>query len=172
MKLTFKKGLITGVVLSILFLIIGDLYLDQISERAKQVASIDVNTLEYRNLNDEVVQLSEVSANKNIFINYWATWCKPCLEEFPLMNEVANKTKDDFVFIVVSSESIEKIKNFSQKKDYDFIYLQTESFLTKGINPIPQSYILDKGMNVKKHHPGPIEGNVKQVMDSLQIWIN
>jgi len=171
MKLNFKKGLIVGVVLAISFLVIGDFYLDSISEKAEQVASLDVNTLEYRNLNDEVVKLSDVSEDKNVFINYWATWCKPCLEEFPLMDEVANKAEDDFVFIVVSSESIEKIKKFSRKKDYNFIYLQTESILSKGINPIPQSFILDKEMIVKKHHPGPIEGSANQVADSLKIWV-
>ena len=171
MKLNFRKGLIVGVVLGLLLLLVGKLYIDDLAERSLKIVEFDVNSLEYRNLNDEVVSLKEIAGERHIFLNYWATWCKPCLEEFPLLSKVAGITKDEFVFIMVSDQDLDKISKFSTSKDYNFIYLQTDNFISNGINPIPQSFILDSKLNVKKRHRGAIKGTANQTVDSLKTWV-
>lgn len=171
MKLNFKSGLLIGVVLALLLLLGGNLYTDELAEKSLKISQLDVSNLEYRNLKDEIVELNKIAGGKKVFLNYWATWCKPCLEEFPLLSNVASLAKDEFVFIMVSDQDFDKISKFSKSKDYNFIYLQTDSFFNNGINPIPQSFILDNNMEVKKHHPGPVKGTVNEVIDSLEIWV-
>ncbi len=171
MKLTFKSGLVIGIALGFVVLTAGYLFLGRVKELSSQIATLDVVNLEYRNLENEEVSLKDITQNKNVFVNYWATWCRPCIEEFPLLNEVANASQESFVFVMVSDQDIKKIKNFNSDKDYNFIYLQTDNFLTQGINPIPQSFILDSKLQVKKHHPGPVKGTANQVIDSLKTWV-
>ncbi len=62
---------------------------------------------------------------KILFVNFWATWCVPCVEEFPDLVKIYNENKDsDFEFLSVSvdlSSDIEtKVKPFLNKQSADF----------------------------------------------------
>jgi len=50
---------------------------------------------------------------KNVLVNFWTSWCGPCVKEFPLLQETQSTIKEDFVFIMISDESIDKIKAFA-----------------------------------------------------------
>lgn len=41
---------------------------------------------------------------KIIVLNFWATWCPPCIKEFPLLLEIAETYKEDLDFIALSSD--------------------------------------------------------------------
>ncbi len=69
--------------------------------------------------------LTKQNSGKVIFINFWATWCKPCTEEFPDIMEIYSEYKDkDFKLIFVSldfGEALgEKTKKFLKKMNVDF----------------------------------------------------
>ena len=49
-------------------------------------------------LDDNILTIPEYK-NKIILINFWATWCPPCIKEIPIFNELSEKYKDDFVII-------------------------------------------------------------------------
>jgi len=57
----------------------------------------------------EILSYSELEPylNKNndttYVINFWATWCKPCLEELPAFNELSEKYKDEKLQIILVS---------------------------------------------------------------------
>lgn len=42
--------------------------------------------------------------NKTIILNFWATWCPPCVKEFPVLLQIAEKHKEKVVFIALSSD--------------------------------------------------------------------
>jgi thiol-disulfide isomerase/thioredoxin len=63
--------------------------------------------------------------NKILFINVWATWCQPCVEEFPDLVEIYKKHKDsDFEFLSISvdhpSEIESKVKPFLEEQKSEF----------------------------------------------------
>ena len=64
----------------------------------------------------EVFDLAE-QRGKVVLVNFWATWCPPCVAEMPhLRDEVLPMVGDDFVMICVSREETnEKISNFARK---------------------------------------------------------
>ncbi len=67
------------------------------------------------NKNDTIV--IPLLDNRIKFMHYWATWCKPCVSEFPYFNSVVNKHKNiDFVF--VTNEKLDVLKKFIKDKDY------------------------------------------------------
>jgi len=55
--------------------------------------------------------------NKVLFINYWATWCNPCLAEMPSMAELYNQYKENnnIVFLYLSKEDADTIIDYIPK---------------------------------------------------------
>ncbi|HEK9992299.1 TPA: redoxin domain-containing protein [Streptococcus equi subsp. zooepidemicus] len=58
------------------------------------------------------VSLSDY-AGKKVYLNFWASWCKPCLQEMPHMERVYQKFKDDkyYAFLSVTSPKDSKFNN-------------------------------------------------------------
>lgn len=81
---------------------------------------------------------------KTLFINFWATWCKPCLREMPSIQKAKQLLeKDGVVFLFASNEDVEEIKIFAQENTYDFRYLRIENAEQIGLEALPTTYIID-----------------------------
>ncbi len=113
---------------------------------------ISLDQIEVQGLNGNKIELADYEG-KPLIINYWATWCAPCLEEFPYFNEVKQQLGSNVNFIMVSDESIERINKFSASNSYDFNYLRSDNKLSEyGINALPTTYFYNSsGILVNKH---------------------
>ncbi|MBO6584557.1 MAG: TlpA family protein disulfide reductase [Gracilimonas sp.] len=63
---------------------------------------------------------------KVVLIDFWETWCGPCLQVFPAMDSLQNEYPDDFVVVAVNlndSDTLEDVRNFKENNDYDFKYV-------------------------------------------------
>ncbi|MBI3509279.1 MAG: TlpA family protein disulfide reductase [Bacteroidetes bacterium] len=101
--------------------------------------------MEFKTLDGTPVKLSAFKG-KTVFVNFWETWCGPCVEELPTI-EAARMQLDSskIIFITVSEEDPAKIKNFSAQHDYHFQYLISQKkFHELNINTYPTTYIIDK----------------------------
>lgn len=83
------------------------------------------------------------------FINYWATWCVPCVSELPEFKNLIenNRQLDDIKFIFASQESDEKIGNFKKRKSIllpYYSYHKDELPLVFHHSTIPTSYFIDE----------------------------
>lgn len=83
---------------------------------------------------------------KVVFLNYWATWCRPCIAEMPDIDAAAKILGDeDFVFLAASDESLEKIKNYVDEVDFSFQFVKsTTSVFDMDIMALPTTMILNK----------------------------
>ena len=61
------------------------------------LVDFDVNLLQFEDLNGSQFSLRDFKG-KTLFINYWATWCNPCLAEMPSMVELYNQYKDCLLY--------------------------------------------------------------------------
>ncbi|MGH7928304.1 MAG: TlpA family protein disulfide reductase [Candidatus Binatia bacterium] len=70
------------------------------------------------------ISLSEL-AGKVVFLNFWATWCLPCIEEMPAMEKLHQKLeKDGLVILAVNfQEGPERVKEFFTKHNLTFTAL-------------------------------------------------
>ncbi len=85
---------------------------------------------------------------KFVLLNFWATWCYPCLKEMPdLEKAYKNLGKENLsVLAIAMGESVEKIKKFSKKNTVSFPLLSDENMvITKlyGVKNIPITYLID-----------------------------
>lgn len=87
---------------------------------------------------------------KVVFINFWATWCPPCLAELPSVNDLYLKVKNnpDIVFLSVDVDNdLPKSSRFLQKKGYTFpVYAgRMEGLSSKFFSgSIPTTLVIDK----------------------------
>ncbi|MGN6293141.1 MAG: redoxin family protein [Chitinophagaceae bacterium] len=90
--------------------------------------------------------------NKIVILNFWATWCVPCMEEMPYMQKVYTQYKNnpDVVFLVTNSaarNTLQDAQKWAGRKKYDFpVYFASEPKLTEqlGFQVIPATFIIDK----------------------------
>ena len=119
------------------------------SSREMKVTTIDFesNMLQFSDLEDNIFSIQNFKG-KNLFINYWATWCNPCLAEMPYMAELYEKYKDeeDIIFLYLSREKLETIKDYIPKDEslqqlpiYKIV-TDDEFFATSGI---PTTFIVN-----------------------------
>lgn len=106
---------------------------------------------------------------KIIILNFWATWCTPCIIEFPELLELANNRPDDLVLIALSVD--ENARNIP-------IFLQKHNFETKKSNVIiahdvgkvisqdtfqtstyPETFIIAPDLSITKKINGVVEWN-------------
>lgn len=108
------------------------------------------------NLHGESVKLDSY-LDKTLVVNYWATWCPPCLEEFPHFEKAKQEFEASVNFVMVSDESIGEISNFASSKPYTFIYLKSEkAFGDYGIHSRPNTLIYNKSGELFKAITGEL----------------
>ena len=101
---------------------------------------------------------------KVIFLNYWATWCPPCVAELPYIQSFYNDYKDKVAFVFISKEKETVINSFFSEKGYDFPVYQYKSTTIKDlpeISSIPRTFIIDKNGNIRVDKSGAADWNSK-----------
>lgn len=92
---------------------------------------------------------------KTVFINFWATWCKPCLLEMPSIEKAQYLLRnEEIVFLIASDESIEQIAEFRSRHDYKFNYLRIENSEDLDIQALPTTFIFSPEGRLVFSEPG------------------
>lgn len=85
-------------------------------------------------------------------IHFWATWCKPCLEEFPELKKALPKLENESIqFLIASDEDLDRIIYYQEKYNtgLELIRMSKGSMADFEIYALPTTVILDnKGMEV------------------------
>jgi thiol-disulfide isomerase/thioredoxin len=124
---------------------------------------VDENGVAY-NFND--------AKGKVVFINFWATWCPPCIAEMPSMEKLYQDYKEDVVFLFVSNEKQEVISKFKKRKDYEFLVHATMTQNPKLLetSSIPRTFVIDQKGHIVIDKSGAADWNsakVRQLLDDL-----
>lgn len=121
--------------------------------------------------------MSQSNSEKLLVINFWATWCKPCIKELPYFVNAQKKYPNvDFVYMSIDfSENASKAEKFAQKKglNADGLYLiddvdynsWIDKVSTEWSGAIPATLIVKDGQKYfyeKEFHEGELEELIKQ----------
>lgn len=85
---------------------------------------------------------------KVVLVNFWATWCPPCLKEMPDLERLYERFKDQgFVILAISDEDVTKVKPFVAKRNVAYPVLLDPGRKVNElfqINGIPKSFVYDR----------------------------
>lgn len=142
---------------------------DNMNDAAAQTINTEAPNVKAVTKDGTVVELASIKG-KPVFLNFWATWCAPCMEEMPHINNVYAQYRDKVEFMVVSIDD--------SKADYEkYVSSQTselpllfgdkaqilEDFKLQGI---PATYFIDKyGTITKSHIGGMTENQLKTFLE-------
>ena len=114
---------------------------------------------------------------KIVFLNFWATWCPPCREEMPYIQEIYEENlaaeNSDLVILSVAfpdmgrEGDVSSIREFLDENGYTYPVLMDadgELLSPYGISAFPTTFMIDKDGNVFGYVPG---GMSKEMMESV-----
>lgn len=139
-----------------------------------------IDASERRSLSNYNWQLKDLSGanfdfrtaeGKVIVINFWATWCPPCIAEMPSLEALYQtyKTNDEVVFLLVSNEEVDVINTFMAKKDYTFKVYQSLTEYPKDFNvsSIPRTFVISKTGEIVIDTSGAADWNSERVTNTI-----
>ena len=148
-------------------------------EYAKKMFSKPAPDFTLKNLEGKNVKLSDLKG-KVVVIDFWATWCGPCVQSFPGMKKAADKYKDDanvvFLFIATSEDPNnreERLKKFIERKKYDFNVLVDANDVAAekfGVSGIPSKFVIDPAGNVCFNSVG-FNGSTEQTALEMEAMV-
>ena len=126
-------------------------------------------------LNGDDVELFEQLGEGPIILSFWATWCKPCIEEMKEFNKLYELYKKDGLQLIAistdSERSVAKVKPFIKSKGYSFTVLYDTNEEVKRAyyaQVIPFTLILDKNGSIAYSHVGYKKGDEKAVEEIIK----
>jgi len=96
---------------------------------------------------------------KVVVLDFWASWCGPCAESFPVMDELQKKYQDQGLAIVAVSvdEKADKMEAFLKRQPVTFVVVRDAEHKLVGIaepQTMPTSFVIDRAGKVRFLHNG------------------
>lgn len=117
-------------------------------ENKHSAVNVDLASIKFKDSKGNTVTLADLKG-KIIFLNFWATWCPPCLAEMPSINKFYEQFKDDkeVVFLMIDADGdFPKAQAYLDRKKYKFSVYTFASDLPKTIfkGSLPTTVVFDK----------------------------
>ncbi len=99
-------------------------------------------------------------AGKVVLLDFWATWCAPCVAQFPTMREWKKRFGDDLVIVGMTNlegQTLQDVKRYAAKAKLPWpVAVDTAGATHKafGVRPIPHTFLIDRKGIVRATHVG------------------
>jgi len=120
----------------------------------------DAPDFEVAMLDGSTFKLSDLQGKKTVILDFWATWCGPCVQALPILIETADTFADKDVLLIAlnQAEDTDTIGAFLKQKKWDSLKVALDAegsvaghYMVSGI---PQTVIVGKDGKVRKVHVG------------------
>lgn len=152
-------------------------------ENYKRQAVAEPRLAPYRGPQDlPDIELDDLQGNRHrlsayrgkvVLINFWATWCPPCVKEIPSLNELNRKMANrDFQLLTINvGEQEAVIKKFLEQRPVDFPVLldsNGEAIKSWKVYAYPSNYLLDGNGRIRYGYYGALDWVAPEVVDVIQ----
>ncbi len=115
-------------------------------EATEEVEPEPAPEFELQALSGETVSLSDFNG-KPVLLNFWATWCPPCVQEMPLLQEISDGYAGELVVLAVNGgDSMEQIRAFAEAYEYTLMFLadpEKALSLEYSVRGFPTTFFID-----------------------------
>lgn len=137
--------------------------------------SAQIPSIELKNLDGKYTSLKDFQGDKLTIIDFWATWCKPCIAAMPKISKLSDEFKDDGVIFwginIDSPRNQAKVKPFVKSLNITYpVFLDGDQELMSDMNvsAMPTLIILDPKGKVRYFHEGFQSGDEEVIREEIQ----
>lgn len=124
------------------------------SEKKQEKESITLAGLALESADGKRLDAASLKG-KVVFVNLWATWCKPCLAEMPGILKTRDSLNDErVVFLFASDETWDDINAFAKRRKLDIEYYRVLNMEALHVQALPTTFIFDIAGAVRFAEPG------------------
>jgi len=138
---------------------------------------IPASNFELQDMDEEKVKLSDYRG-KVVLLNFWATWCPPCIREMPSMERLHQQVDaEDFKVIAVNQmEDVDQVFAFTGQLEIDptfAILFDSTSEVSRdyAVRGLPTTYLIDKEGNIRYRAVGGREFDHAEVIKTIKQLI-
>jgi thiol-disulfide isomerase/thioredoxin len=130
---------------------------------------LDPATTKFQDLAGHGFEIDDLQGRK-VFLNYWATWCAPCIREIPAISRAAAELEDEnYLFLLASDESTDVISNFVDDRQFSGNFIKLNGFFGgHGIDAVPSSILYDENGAVLNSWAGAFEWDSQEMLAALR----
>ena len=143
------------------------------------VAGQKISDFRLEDLNNQMQAYSKLKGEKLTIIDFWATWCKPCIQAIPKLNKIYTTYKDRGIEIIgINADgprNTAKIKPFTKRYKMEYpVLLDPNSKIARMLNvaAYPTLYILNSENEIVYTHTGFRIGDEKIVEEEIIKLLN
>lgn len=146
--------------------------ISEVSERNLET----IQPSQFTDIKGQTINVADLKG-KVVFINFWATWCPPCIAEMPSINRLYLKYKDqaDVVFLIVDVDGkIVESNDFMMKRSFNLPLFIPAGHIPKIYfsGTLPTTVILDKSGNLAFKHIGVADYSSPDVPALIDQLVN
>lgn len=169
-----------GVILLTILILSAMIFIGLISYETSQVAKATVGlNAPDAVLTDTAGNTYNISGLKGsvVFINFWASWCKPCRDEMPSIQSLYNQLSGNEGFrmlMVLYRDDYQKALSYLKENNFQLPILidkDGKAASAYGITGVPETYIIDKKGIIKEKIIGPNDWTSAQAFSLLSNLI-
>jgi thiol-disulfide isomerase/thioredoxin len=145
--------------------------------QTKTKIGFPIPDIELTDFQNNKLNLSDLRGSV-IFVNFWATWCPPCIDELPSIERLSRNLAGNSEFKMVTilyNDDINRVKSYMKDMNYTFpVYIDYDGYAAEkfGITGVPETFIIDKRGILRNKVIGPSEWDSPYVIEILTKLIN
>ena len=140
------------------------------ADNQKQLSKFDYEW-KLEDISGNKVELSDFKG-KVILLNYWATWCPPCIAEMPSLQKLYNDYQDKMVFVFLTNDDKPKVDAFLKKREFTLpVYYQISKAPSRlSTASLPTTFLIDQNGKILIDEVGASDWNgeaMRSILDKL-----
>jgi thiol-disulfide isomerase/thioredoxin len=134
---------------------------------ANATKAVPASDFALQSLDGEQIQLADLRGHW-VVINFWATWCAPCVAELPLLQQLAEHHGDQLAVLAINMrEDEDQVRAFVEQHNISLPVLlepDDQTLINYGVQGLPLSIVVSPQGEVVRRHAGPVD-------QAFEVWL-